>query len=194
MNYRLFKFPLLSWTDVITLDDATNKITGLFITQNKCFFGYSDSFKRALERYGVPEQLGTDLASVFYTTEKQKDTLTIAEQLSGISEKKTQMGHILEDKLSIQLRPCFTPQSKGRVERAGQTLQDRLPLAFKMRGICDIESANKFLLEYPDIYNAEYAVKPLSPENVYVSLCKENDLTELFSIRHTRRTDSAGVK
>ena len=162
--------------------------------QNECFFGYAEAFKQGLNRYGVPEQFASDLAAVFYTTEKQKNAVNTDEQLNGISTKKTQMGHILFDVLGIQQCPCYTPQSKGRVERIGQTLQSRLPLIFKMRGIEDIESANAFFPEFIELFNAEFAVKPESPESAYVALREEDNLAELFSICHTRKTDdSAGV-
>lgn len=177
----------------ILQDDATGKLVGLRMELNECFFGYAESFKHGLKRNGVPEQVGTDLAAVFYTTEKQKNEVNTDEQLHGISTKKTQMGHILFDVLGIQQCPCYTPQSKGRVERIGQTLQSRLPLIFKMRGICDIDSANAYLPEFMDLFNAEFAVKPESSESAYVALREEDNLTELFSICHTRKTDSAGV-
>lgn len=177
----------------IIQDDATGKLIGLYMTRNECFFGYAEALKQGLKRYGVPEQLATDLAAVFYTTEKQKNDVNTEEQLHGISTKKTQMGHILFDVLGIQECPCYTPQSKGRVERIGQTLQSRLPLIFNMRGINDIDSANAYLPEFIKLFNAERAVKPELPESAYVTLRKEDNLTELFSICHTRKTDSAGV-
>lgn len=177
----------------IIQDDASGKLAGLYMEKHECFFGYAAALKQGLNRYGVPEQFATDLAAIFYTTEKQKNTMNIEEQLNEGSIKKTQMGHILSDILGIRQCLCFTPQSKGRVERVGQTLQNRLPLIFKMRGICDIESANAYLPEFVELFNAEFAVKPELPESAYVSLRNEDDLTELFSICHTRKTDSAGV-
>ena len=41
-----------------------------------------------------------------------------------------------------------TPQAKGRVERANQTLQDRLVKEMRLQGISDIETANAWLPEF----------------------------------------------
>jgi hypothetical protein len=38
-----------------------------------------------------------------------------------------------------------SPQAKGRVERANQTLQDRLVKEMRLQGISDIETANAWL-------------------------------------------------
>lgn len=174
-------------------DDATGKLLGLFMTKNECFFGYSEAFKHGIKRYGLPEELASDRASVFFNSKRQKDNLSIEDQLSGISEKKTQMGEILENQLGIKMLPCFSPESKGRVERAGGTLQRRLPFLFMKHGINDIDSANKFLEKYIDEYNKEFAVEPKEEKKSYVSISKKDDLTELFSIKHHRKTDIAGV-
>ena len=174
-------------------DDATGKLLGLFMTQNECFFGYSEAFKQGIKRYGLPEGLASDRASVFFNSKRQKDNLSIEDQLSGITEKKTQMGEILENQLGIKMLPCFSPESKGRVERAGGTLQRRLPFIFMQNGINDIDSANKFLEKYVDEYNKEFAVEPKEEKKSYVKISKKDNLTELFSIKHYRKTDSAGV-
>ena len=44
-------------------------------------------------------------------------------------------------------------QTKGRVERANQTLQDRLVKELRLRGIDGIQSANAFLPEFITDYN-----------------------------------------
>lgn len=177
----------------ILQDDATGKILGLFMTQNECFFGYSEAFKQGIKKYGLPEELASDRASVFFSSKRQNDNLSIEDQLSGISDKKTQMGNILENKLGINMQPCFSPESKGRVERAGGTLQRQLPFLFLQQGINDIDSANKFLESYVDEYNREFAVEPREEKKSYVSISKKDNLTELFSIKHNRKTDNAGV-
>lgn len=174
-------------------DDATGKLLGLYMTKNECFFGYSEVFKQGIKRYGLPVELTSDRASVFFNSSRQKDNLSIEDQLSGVTEKKTQMGEILENQLGIKMIPCFSPEAKGRVERAGGTLQRRLPFLFMQQGINDIDSANKFLESYVDEYNREFAVEPIEEKKSYVSLSKKDNLTELFSIKHYRKTDSAGV-
>lgn len=55
---------------------------------------------------------------------------------------------------------ALTPQAKGRVERAFQTLQDRLVKALRLADICSIEAANAFLPGFLARCNARFAVAP----------------------------------
>ncbi|MEL5721581.1 MAG: ISNCY family transposase [Treponemataceae bacterium] len=177
----------------ILQDDATGKITGLFMTSNECFFGYAEAMKMGLKKFGIPEKQMSDLARVFFNSKKQKDNLSIEDQLMGITEKKTQMGNILERQLGIKMIPAYSPEQKGRVERAGGTLQRILPFVFMLEKIRDIDSANKFLEKYIDVFNAEFAVIPKEKESRYIPVNATDNLDELFSIRQFRKTDSAGV-
>ena len=65
--------------------------------------------------------------------------------------------------LDIQPIHANTPQAKGRVERANQTLQDRLVKELRLRGIDDMESANAFLPEFITDYNQRFSVAPKPP-------------------------------
>ena len=47
--------------------------------------------------------------------------------------------------LDIEPIHAKTPQAKGRVERANQTLQDRLVKEMRLQGIDSIDEANAFL-------------------------------------------------
>lgn len=53
----------------------------------------------------------------------------------------TQFGRVLSE-LGIELICANSPQAKGRVERANQTLQDRLIKEMRLEGISSIEAAN----------------------------------------------------
>ena len=57
------------------------------------------------------------------------------------------------------------PQAKGRVERANQTLQDRLVKALRLEGFHAIEQANDFLPGFMEDYNRRFAVAPRYPED-----------------------------
>jgi len=52
--------------------------------------------------------------------------------------------------LGIQIEATSVPQTKGRVERLNQTLQNRLPIVFRREGITDIDTANEFLRAHLD--------------------------------------------
>ncbi|QBQ07610.1 IS1202 transposase [Spiroplasma gladiatoris] len=65
--------------------------------------------------------------------------------------------------LGIKLTTSSFPQTKGRIERLWNTLQDRLPKELKESNISTINQANLFLDEYIDKYNSQF---PLQIENI----------------------------
>jgi hypothetical protein len=64
-------------------------------------------------------------------------------------------------RLRIELIQATTPQAKGRVERANQTLQDRLIKEMRLRAISDIPCAQVFAEEFIELWNARFARPPL---------------------------------
>jgi len=169
----------------VSVDDATGKLTGLHLSQNECLDGYFSIIRQTLENFGTPEALYADGLSVFFSNKKQE--LTLEEQLLGIEERKTQFGEIC-DYLGIGLIHAHSPQAKGRVERSNQTLQGRLSVEFKLRNICDMDTANAFLQnEYIAMYNAEFGKEPKNG-SCFVPL-PSIDLDELLSWKTTRKVD-----
>jgi hypothetical protein len=57
------------------------------------------------------------------------------------------------DRLGITLINALTPQAKGRVERANQTLQDRLIKDMRLSNINSIEQAKAFLPRFMISYH-----------------------------------------
>ena len=58
---------------------------------------------------------------------------------------------------AIELIQATTPQAKGRVERANQTLQDRLIKEMRLRGVSDMAGAQAFSREFIELWNAKFA-------------------------------------
>ena len=174
----------------VLIDDARGELTGLHMSKNECMDGYFECTRYMLEKHGTPEALYTDRLSIFFSNKTEE--LTIEEQLAGVSERKTQFGEICET-LGIELIPALSPQAKGRVERVNQTLQSRLPVEFATRGICDIDSANKFLKEeFIDMFNAQFGVN-CDSKNCFVPLPKSVDLDGLLVWKTKRCVDKGGV-
>jgi hypothetical protein len=88
--------------------------------------------------------------------------------------------------LDIQIICANTPQAKGRVERANQTLQDRLVKEMRLRGISDWEAGNAFLPEFMDDFNRRFAVQPRSSHDAHRPLSKSENLAHIFSWRESR--------
>jgi hypothetical protein len=65
---------------------------------------------------------------------------------------KTEFGRVVE-RLEIGLINALTPQAKGRVERANQTLQDRLVKEMRLRDIRSMAEGQAFLAEFMCLWN-----------------------------------------
>ena len=174
------------------IDDATGKITGLYMCKNECLLGYLEVLRQTLENYGIPISLYPDKYSVFFPPKKVNDHLTIEEQLNGRQKGITQFGRIVEE-LGIEMFPANSPQAKGRIERLWETLQSRLVTEFRINNITSIEKANDFLLQYINIYNSKFAIQASNSKSVFLKLPKKYNLDELLCVRFERTIDNAGV-
>lgn len=174
------------------VDDATGKITGLYMCKNECLLGYLEVLRQTLENYGIPISLYPDKYSVFFPPKKVNDHITIEEQLNGREKGITQFGRIVEE-LGIDMFPANSPQAKGRIERLWETLQSRLVTEFRIHNIKNIEDANSFLVQYIQEYNSKFAVEASSKKSVFLKLPKRYNLDELLCVRFERTIDNAGV-
>ena len=174
------------------IDDATGKITGLYMCKNECLLGYLEVLRQTLENFGIPISLYPDKYSVFFPPKKVNDHITIEEQLNGREKGITQFGRIVEE-LGITMFPANSPQAKGRVERLWETLQSRLVTEFRINKIKTIEDANYFFPEYIKKYNSKFAVAPVNKNTMFLKLPKKYNLDELLCVRFERIIDNAGV-
>ncbi len=59
----------------------------------------------------------------------------------------TQFGRALMQDLGIDMIPAYSPEARGRSERAFRTHQGRLVGELALAGITDIDAANRYLGE-----------------------------------------------
>lgn len=97
----------------------------------------------------------TATAAVFHINAKDADP-----------EVETQFARAARE-LGIECIPANSPQAKGRVERANQTLQDRLVKEMRLAGINDMSTANAWLPGYIEGYNRRFAVVPKDPSDAH---------------------------
>ena len=172
------------------IDDAEEKITGLYMSKNECSYGYYDILEQTAVNYGIPVDIYSDRSAIFCVNPKDKDKLTVQEQLEGIHEKRTQWQRILTE-LHINQILAWSPQAKGRVERMWRTIQGRLPWYFKKYKIKTVEAANEFLKNnYVKIFNDEFSIKA---EKKPVWRKAPDNLKNIICSKFKRHTNSAGV-
>jgi hypothetical protein len=67
--------------------------------------------------------------------------------------------HRAVQQLGLTLIPAYSPEARGRSERAFRTLQDRLPKELALAGITEMAAANRYLAErFLPAYNQRFAV------------------------------------
>ena len=102
----------------------------------------------------------------------------------------TQFGRALHQ-LNIDIICANTSQAKGRVERANQTLQDRLVKELRLAGISTIEAGNAFLPGFMADHNRRFAKPPRDERDLHRSLAPHDDLDDVFAWREERTVSSS---
>lgn len=162
-------------TLLVFVDDATSRLMHLQFVEAETTFNYFAAVRAHLTTFGKPLAYYSDKFSVF--------RVNIPNALSGTG--LTQFGRALKE-LDIELICAHSPQAKGRVERANQTLQDRLTKELRLRGISSIEAANAYLPEFIEEYNARFAVTARSSESAHRPLQKGEDLDRVLTLCERR--------
>ena len=167
------------------IDDATHKVTGLYMCENECMHGYLEVTRQTFKNFGVPLALYADGSSIFFPKDNK---LTLEEQLAGIPKPTTQYERMM-DCLGVELIHAGSSQAKGRIERLWNTLHDRLRTEFRRHKIKTIEAANEFLKTYIPKFNKKFAIEPQSKKSSFMELPKYVNLDYLLSVKYTRTVD-----
>ena len=165
---------------MVMIDDATNRTYAQFFEEETTFAAMT-TFRRYVERYGLPRSLYVDRDSIYETT---RDA-TVDEALRE-SGPLTQFGRAMEE-LEVELILARSPQAKGRVERQNGVLQDRLVKALRLAGISDLAPANAFLEEtFLAELNSRFNVTPQRKADVHRRVPKDVKLEEVLSFQESR--------
>ena len=136
------------WDLIVTMDDATSEHYSMFFVDEE---GTASSFQGVQEvilQHGLFCSLYTDRGSHYWHTPKA----------GGKVDKSnlTQFGRAMHQ-LGIEMIAAYSPEARGRSERAFGTHQGRLPNELKAMGITDMEAANRYLREkYMPAFNEEF--------------------------------------
>ena len=162
-------------TLLVFVDDATSQLMHLQFVEAETTFNYFAAVRAYVTSFGKPLSLYSDKFGVF--------RVNIPNALSGTG--LTQFGRAMKE-LDIELICAHSPQAKGRVERANQTLQDRLTKELRLQGISSMTAANAYLPEFMAHYNARFAVVPRCAESANRPLQKRDDLDRLLTLCERR--------
>jgi hypothetical protein len=148
------------WDLIITMDDATNEHYSMFFVPEEGTWSSFHGIRDVIERKGIFASLYTDRGSHYWYTPPGCSKVD--------KSKLTQFGSAMKQ-LGIEMIPAYSPQARGRCERAFKTHQGRLPKELAMARITDMEEANRYLEKvYRPAFNEELTVKPTEEEELFV--------------------------
>jgi len=162
-------------TLLVLIDDATGKLLGLQFADQESFHNYARLVRTYLERCGKPLAFYSDKHGVFRVNQASREK----------GDAQTQFGRAMQE-LEIELLCANSPQAKGRIERANQTLQDRLVKEMRLRHISNPEQGNTYLPEFVEDFNSRFAVRPRSSNNAHRPLTVGENLNHILVWQESR--------
>ena len=146
---------------IVTLDDATGAFYSIFLVEEEGTASTFQGLREVVEKHGLFCALYTDRGSHYFFTPKAGEKVS--------ATQRTQVGRALAH-LGIEHIAAYSPEARGRSERAFRTLQDRLPKELRLAGIETVTAANAWLREtYMANHNAQFAVEPLEEGSAFVA-------------------------
>ncbi len=162
---------------IVTLDDATGAIYSAFLVEEEGTHSTLRALKEVFSEHGLPMSLYTDRGSHYFQTSKAGEI---------DRDHPTQVGRALKQ-LGVEHIGAFSPQARGRSERAFHTLQDRLVKELKLAGITTVEAANAFIRDlYRPAYNARFAIEPTGEGSAFTPI-PGVDLDEILCVQEERQ-------
>lgn len=165
------------------IDDATGRLLAACFRPTEDFEGYRQMLLQLVTEYGIPMAIYSDRHTIFRSP-KQNNT-TLEQQLLGQSQPLSQIGRIISE-LGITHIYAHSPQAKGRIERAFQTLQERLVVELRLAGAANVDEANAILKEFIPRYNERFAVPPAEAEPAFRPVPPHLRLEHIFCRKEQR--------
>ena len=110
--------PGVKWDLIVTMDDATNEHYSMFFCEEEGLWSSFRGMREVIASRGLCCSLYTDRGSHYWTTPEAGGKVD--------KERPTQFGRAMMRDLGIDMIPAYSPEARGRSERAFRTHQDRL--------------------------------------------------------------------
>ena len=159
---------------IVFIDDAMGRLTSLRFAPCVTTAAYLAGIRSHVLAHGAPLAFYSDRHGIFRVNAK--------DAMSG--DGLTEFGRVCQ-RLGIEAIHATTPQAKGRVERANQTLQDRLVKEMRLRGISTIEAAQAFVPAFMAAWNARFERPPRDPQDAHRPWSGGSEALDLLMARCT---------
>lgn len=165
------------WCLIALIDDATSEIPVARFFEGETTLACMQVLRAVIESKGVPQMIYTDQAG-----------------WAGGGEKRRGFSQFVRacEELGIRVITTSSAESKGRIERAWRTTQDRLVPEMRIAGVTSMLDANRYLdqVYLPKYWHERNTVKPREEHSRYRELLPHENLDEIFCIKYTRQIHS----
>ena len=148
------------WDLIVTMDDATSEHYSMFFVEEE---GTASSFRGVrdvIEARGLFSSFYSDRGSHYWHTPEADGKVD--------KDHPTQFGRAMRQ-LGIEMIAAYSPEARGRSERAFGTHQGRLPQELALAGITSMAAANRYLAEvYLPAFNTEFAQSAMAEGSAFV--------------------------
>ncbi|MGH9486251.1 MAG: ISNCY family transposase [Terriglobales bacterium] len=170
--------PGKTWDLIVTMDDATSEPYSMFFVEQEGTASSLRGVAEVIRRHGLFCSFYSDRGSHYWLTP----------EAGGKVDKTnlTQFGQALA-RLGIEMIAAYSPEARGRSERAFATHQGRLPKELALAGITTMAAANRYLAEvYRPAFNVEFAVAAEQAGSAFVPWRTGQDLNDYLCERFER--------
>jgi hypothetical protein len=146
---------------IVTMDDATSEIYSMFLVEEEGTASTFQALREVIGERGLFCSLYTDRGGHYFYTPKAGEKVS--------KTQPTQVGRALAH-LGIEHIAAYSPEARGRSERAFGTLQGRLPKDLRLAGITTVEAANAWLkATYIAEHNEAFAIQAEQEGTAFVT-------------------------
>jgi len=141
--------PDQQWDLIVTLDDATSEHYSMFFVEEEGTASSLRGVREVIEARGLFSSFYSDRGSHYWLTPEAGGKVD--------KDNPTQFGRAMKH-LGIDMIAAYSPEARGRSERAFGTHQGRLPQELALAGITTMAQANQYLAKvYRPAFNTEFA-------------------------------------
>jgi hypothetical protein len=152
--------PGKTWDLIVTMDDATNEHLSMFFAEQEGTLSSFRAMREVILSKGLCCAFYSDRGSHYWHTPKAGGKVD--------KNNPTQFGRAMHQ-LGIEMIAAYSPEARGRSERAFKTHQDRLVKELQLHGITTMEAANSYLDRvYRPAFNARFTEKPAEAGSAFV--------------------------
>ena len=148
------------WDLIVTMDDATSEHYSMFFVEEEGTASSLRGVREVIQAHGLFSSFYSDRGSHYWHTPEAGGKVD--------KDNPTQFGRALKQ-LGIDMIAAYSPEARGRSERAFGTHQGRLPQELARADITHMAQANRYLAEvYRPAFNAEFTQPAMETGTAFV--------------------------